>query len=66
MALDTAAAPAGVGEGLEALLETPALVGEAAEGGAKAPSQAGFPPCSISFQLRDPTGNWCFLVPVTK
>lgn len=52
-----------MGERLEALPETPALVGVAAEGGANAPPQAGFPPWSISFQLGDPTGEWCFLVP---
>lgn len=48
---------------MEALPETPALVGVAAKGGANAPPQAGFPPWSISFQLGDPTGEWCFLVP---
>lgn len=63
MSLEEAAAPAAVGEWLEALLETPALVGVAAKGGANAQGQAGFPPWSISFQLGDPTIEWCFLVP---
>lgn len=55
MSLEAAAAPAVMGERLETLLETPALVGVAAKGGANAPPQAGFPPWSISFQLADPT-----------